>query len=86
MSASPQPVNAPRLDTRVNSEYDYTNADAVINTLSIIITCPSVQEVSSALLIFNEQFYNTYNFEHYLKNETRQRDQYLTSGYSRDLI
>ena len=65
MYASSPPVDTSRLHTLVNSEYDYTNADTVVDTLSTMITCSIVKEVSSAMLIFNDQCYDTYSFDHY---------------------
>lgn len=86
MSAAPPPVDTSCLHTRVHSKYDYTNADAVINILSTTITCPIVQEVSSAMLIFNNQCYVTHSFYQYLKNEKRRNDQFMNSGYRSDLV
>ena len=72
MSASPSSVDISRLNTRVHSEYDYTNHDAVIDTLITIITCPIVQEVSSEMPIFNEQCYDVISFKHYVDNEKKE--------------
>ena len=86
MSASPPPVDTSRLLTRINSEYDYNNVDAVVDTLSTIITCHIVQDVSSAMLVFNNQCYDSHSFHQYARNRTKRRDQQLISGYSRDMI
>ena len=86
MSAVPPPVDRSRLDTRVHSEYNYTNDDAVIDTLTEIITCPLVLEVTCPMLIFNNQCYETNAFDQYLLSENRRKDQFLDSGYRSDTV
>ena len=85
MSTSPKSVDTSRLDTRVNSAYDYTNADTVVDTLSNIITCLILQETSSEMIILNEQCYDSHAFDQYVKSETKQTEQFVASGYNRGL-
>ena len=74
MSAASPPVDRSRLDARIHAEYDYTNDDAVIDTLNEIVTCPIVQEVTCPMLIFNNQCYETNAFDQFLLSENARKN------------
>ena len=81
MSDSPPLVNTLRLDSRVKLSYNYTNGDAVIDTLITIIVCPIQQEI----FILNEQCYDLVNFNWFISTERARNKQRVESGYDSQL-
>ena len=58
--------------------------DSVLEYFLSIITCPIRQEVTSSMVVFNNQCYDKTSFERYKAQEEAQNQRRLDSGYSND--
>ena len=63
--SSAQNIDTSRLDVRIDEDYDFTNGDAVLETVLDVITCPIQREIRENMIIFNDQCYDRSDFESY---------------------
>ena len=87
MSTSSAPsIDISRLDEQIDEGVDYTNGDAVIDTLLTLITCLIQQETTKRMAIFNDQYYDLKDFETHRKEEHRNSRRLKASNYATRLL
>ena len=79
-------INTSRLDEQLDERFDYSNGDAISDTLVTIITCPIQQETSNMMVLFNDQCYNLIDFDRYKEEEYRKSRGHEESGIPTRLL
>ena len=67
---------------RIDEDVDFTNGDAVLETVLDVITCPIQREIRENMIIFNDQCYDRSDFESYRIREDRKSRRRVASNYS----